>query len=443
MDMNADIVKRLEAMFPDKGVGLLRRAELPDSWEKTIAATPEVVIPKDPFIPGVYLARLRDHQLEHGRLRSAGGLTHLLCEYHRRGAGKDHQNTIYEMLRMGEVFELMGEADKGRAAILAGWQRLVVVAPPESPLISKAAVTLGRHYHRSGDLDRAARALQKACDSGQAHAPEEVGLWLWELAEIRGQQDMSQEALKLMNEALDWSVETRGREDVRTIRWVQAIVSLLAHMRRIGEAVYYLDGWHDALLALPEDGPAVETRVQMGVAYHSIGRTEEAYRLIDAAVNWTREHQEGPETPHLRLSSRLVLLATLMDTRGHTLECEGLLHEALDADQRLHGMHSAQTAIRYAQLAEYCCRYSRYAESIGWFEMAVTSYLEVFGTDDERTQAVGEKLVSQLVDLAKREAAREGGRSEGLLHLDQARHWGLKLFGGKHPVMNLVRNTEI
>ena len=75
--------------------------------------------------------------------------------------------------------------------------------------------------------------------------------------------------------------------------------------------------------------------------------------------------------------------------------------------------------------------------------MAVTSYLEVFGTEDERTQAVGEKLVSQLVDLAKRVASGEGGRSEGLQHLDQARHWGLKLFGGKHPVMNLVRHTEI
>jgi tetratricopeptide (TPR) repeat protein len=250
------------------------------------------------------------------------------------------------------------------------------------------------------------------------------------------------EAIPYFKEAIEWSEMVLGHEDYGTVKCVQSLVTLLGRQRRIGEAVYYLDRWHKTILNLAEDEDTIETRVHMGIAFHKVGRVEEALRLIEGAVRWTRNVSDREGTPHPKLAGRLVTYANLLDQRGHHPEAEGLIREALDVEQRAYGEQSGPVAIRYAQLADYLCGYNRRDEAAGWYEVSVTTMMDIFGVEHEQTQGVAEKLIDCLLAMCAAEPPGKDRQDRIVSHIGRARHWGTCILGTSHTVMNKVRNFE-
>ena len=203
--------------------------------------------------------------------------------------------------------------------------------------------------------------------------------------------------------------------------------------------IIWTDGT-ETILELPETEEIVETKVHMGIAFQTVGRVEEALRLIEGAVRWTRKVSDREAVPHAKLSGRLVTYANLLDQRGHHPEAEGLIREALDVEQRAHGDQSGPVAIRYTQLADYLRAYGRHDEAAGWYEVSATIMMDVFGTEQEQTQSVAEKLVECLLEMCQKEASDADGQERIVSHLGRARHWGKTILGARHPLLNKVRN---
>jgi hypothetical protein len=274
-------------------------------------------------------------------------------------------------------------------------------------------------------------------------APEEPAGVSVALSALLMDQSQWDEAVPFLKESIEWFEQVWGHDDAQTLDQVQTLVALLGRLRRIGEAVHVLDRWHNALLALPEGEQSVETRVHMGIAFHTVGRLEEALRLVKDAVRWTRTQSDTEGVPHVKLAGRLVTLANLIDQRGHQAEAEGLIRESLDVEQRIYGEQSGPVCIRYSQLADYLSGLDRGDEAAGWYEVAVTTMVDVFGVEHVQTQGTTQRLVECLLTLCDGVPAGADRQDRIVAHLGRARHWSRLVLGPDHALMNRVRNFEV
>jgi len=438
---NAEIIK-LKAIFPDGGRGFLESAGLDDSWKLVLADAPDAIRGGGDFNPWRLIIGLRDFWTVKSNWRAAYVGTQILLKYHQVGAGIGHPIALFEQAKLGIIASELGEISHAKNLMEPAWTGLLAVLGSDDVQLAPMAEVLGDLYLKSEDWEGAQGAYELSYRMLKGVAPDEPAQVAGSLADLFVSADRLEEAVPYLKESVEWFDVNVGHDAFSTVNEVQQLVTVLGRLRRIGEAVHFLDRWHEAILALPDSEDAMETRVHMGIAFHTVGRTEEAYRLVESAVRWTRTQSDTEGAPHAKLSGRLITLANLLDQRGHKPEAEGLIREALDVEQRAHGEQSGPVAIRYGQLADYLRGYGRGDEAAGWYEVAVTTMLDVFGPDHDQTEGTTERLVECLLEMCQAEPHGNERQDRIVAHLGRARHWCKLVLGNDHPLMNRVRNFE-
>ena len=254
--------------------------------------------------------------------RAAYVFTQVLLKYHQVGAGLGHPIALFEQAKLGAIAGELGDPELGLSHLEPAWTGLMAALGSREPSLAPLAEVLAGLYVQTQAHDKAQDVYQ-LCYAMQKTADEQAPVPIaGPLSDLLMHTDQLDAAIPFMKEAIEWSDMVLGHSDERTIRRVQDIVLALGRLRRIGEAVYYLDRWHETILELPETEEIVETKVHMGIAFQTVGRVEEALRLIEGAVRWTRKVSDREAVLHAKLSGRLVTYANLLDQRGHHPEAE-------------------------------------------------------------------------------------------------------------------------
>lgn len=440
MNLTKPEIEMLKGLFPDGGQQFLESAGLASEWTEVVADIPDAVRGGGSFNSWRVILGMRDVWSLRENWRAAYVFTQVLLKYHQVGAGLGHPVALFEQAKLGAIAGELGDPELALGHLEPAWTGLLAALGSREPSLAPLAEVLGGLYVQTNAYKKALDIYQ-LCYAMQKTADETLPVQMsGPLSDLLMQTEQIEAAIPFLKESIEWSDTVMGHGHEQTIRRVQDIVLALGRLRRIGEAVYYLDRWHETILVLPESEEIVETKVHMGIAFQTVGRVEEALRLIEGAVRWTRKMSDKEAVPHPKLSGRLITYANLLDQRGHHPEAEGLIREALDVEQRAHGEQSGPVAIRYGQLADYLRAYGRHDEAAGWYEVAVTMMLDVFGAEQEQTNAVAEKLVECLLEMCQKEGTNAEGRERIVSHLGRARHWGKTILGTRHPLITKVRN---
>lgn len=419
MDVVGEAPRLIAALFEDEGRSVLDEGELGESWRDALQHVPPELLDVPPEDAGrVQLGRLRDFWSRLDDLRPALAATRGLLDVQVTRHGPEHPDALVELGALGALVQRAGRADEGAAMLERAFDGLRSAAGGSDLRLAVVSSNLGLHYVRAGRAEDAERVLGTAYRIRSVQAPETAGLAAAQLGELRMRAGRLADALPLLREAWQRSVEQQGPDHPRTAARAHVLGALYARLGRHSDAARLLRTAWEA--ARGDSERAAGAAMELGVALCQSGAEEEGLRRVEEAIRWTREASRAE--PHPTLPARLTAYAQLQLQRGRPGEAEGILLEALEAEKRLNGDDSPQVADRYAVLGNFCARSGRGPEALGWLDAAASLLRTALGDAHPRTRQVVQQQSGLLVATANDALKR---RDRALASELLARAWSL------------------
>jgi len=404
----------LAELFADGGEGFLREGGLGGTWEEALAHVPPGVLAVSPRGRGLaQLARLRDFWAAGDDLQPAIAASRALLRIRVDSVGRRHPDTYLELGALGALAMRAGKPEEGGVMLEEAWRGLLATEARDMRL-SVVSSNVAQHLLRAGRLDEAEQALNDAYTIRKVHAPKTAALAAAQLAEVKTRRGQLKLALTLHREAYDLTRDQLGPAHPRTLRRAEALGMAYARLGRFDQVVEALRPVYASLVSKPMDARGARVAFELGLALSRTGVVEEGTRCVEASVRWTRAQQGEQGRPHPDLPNRLTEWAHLQARRGRRDETEGLLLEALEAEQRLFGDDAIEVAQRYLELGHLCARQGRLDEALGWLSPAASLHRTLLGDDDPITRGAVQAQLDVLVvkatrvlDLRDRALARE------------------------------------
>lgn len=426
----------LASLFPDRGAHVLSEAELA-GWGAVLAGMPaawlEVGEGSPPVLGERLLANLREHVSQTGNLRAAIALTRALVRRRIASLGEEHPDTLAEIGALGALADRAGKVAEAGQMLERAYTGLRSVAGGRDLRLAVVAVNLAWHHLRMNAPIRAEQCLEQAWRIRQDVAPETTGSVAAQIGELLVRREKPEEAIPYLQDAWERYRDQYGTTDPRTVARARTLAAVLTALEREVEAIPVLRVVHEAALRDDDAEKRAAVQFQLGKALETAGKGEEAWRLVEEAVRWTREHGD----PHPELPARLGALSRMQVRRGRPMDAEGLLKEALQADTLLYGPSSPEVAARYANLGVLCIQTGRAHEAIGWLEPAAKLLRGTLGDAHWQTRFAVEALVQLWVEMA-RTAVKERDHGYAREILMAAQEIGVGL-GEKHRLMAEIR----
>lgn len=427
----------LAALFEDGGVELLARGGLGQGWPEALACVPASIleVPPGPAAGLLQLLRLRDFWLRRGDLRPAIALTQALLQLRTRDGGPEHPDTLVEQATLGALAERAGRGAQGAAMLEDALARLRPRVGGRDRRLAVVASHAARSRVGRGELE-GAEALLRIALRIRREVGEPVGATAAQLGEVLLRRGQPAAAQPLLDEAHREAVAAEGPHAAVSLARAQLLGRAAGEAGDPAAAAAALRPVHAATAAEPARQATVG--FELGLALLSCGEAQEGIRLVEAAVRWTRGARGPAGGPHPTLPDRLAALARLRLARGRAAEAEGLLLEALDAEQQLSGDTSPQVALRYVALGRMCAGLGRVDEALGWLEPAISLLSGSLGPQDAHTRSAVEAYAAALLQAADRAGA---GRDRALLAdlVGQGLRLAEPVLGRSHPQIVALR----
>lgn len=401
MDTVREAPRRLASLFDDGGAAFLADAGL-ESWEAALHPVPVPVlgVSDGPDAGLRQLLALRDLWSAHGVLCPALAATRALVGLRTAALGSAHPDVVLEHAALGTLLQRAGQIALGGELLDRAWTTLRSVAGGHDLRVAVVAQNVAALRMKQGEVGEAEHALEIAYRIRTARAPDTTGLVAAQLGEIRAGLGRPADALPLLREAWEKTARTEGPTATRTLARAQMLGTVLNQLGRYPEAIAALRPVYDAFGADADPERRAAVAFELGLALDRTGTREEGLRRIEEALRITRQLEIGGQ-PHATLSNRVTMMAQLHAERGRTEVAEGLLREAMEADRRLFGDASAEVAGRYAALGQFCVRFGRVEEAVGWLDAACSLLRSTVGDTDPATVAVADQTAAVLTALAR------------------------------------------
>jgi tetratricopeptide (TPR) repeat protein len=427
----------IRKLFPDEGELLRAEADLTAPWEELLGGLPaawlEVGECRDEERGQRLLSQMREHFAQKGELRPAIALTRALVRRHGAARGEEHPDTLMELGALGALADRAGRSQEAAQLLERAYEGLRSAAGGRDLRLAVVAGNLAWHYLRVEKPLQAEQALEQAWRIRREVAPDTTGPVAAQLAELLVRRGQAEQALPYLEDAWQRYRDQVGTADKRTIARARTLAAILAALNRETEAIPLLRVILAAAVTERDDEKRAAVSFQLGNALEQVGQPEEAFRLVEEAVRWTRRNGD----PHAELSARVSALSRMVLRRGRPQEAEGLLKDALEADQRIHGDGSAEVAIRYANLGYLCIQMSRAREAMGWLEPAASLLRSKLGDEHWQTRMAVEHLVELWVAEAKRAVTTRDSRYAREVLL-RAKAMGEPVLGARHQLLQAI-----
>ena len=424
--------ERVAWLFEDGGASVRSEGALGPSWAAAFETVP------DRFVEGLddtddwdtigeqVLQAAREHWSQAGEMRAAIAVTRGLVQRRAARLGEAHPDTLVELGALAALADRAGKLAEAEGMFRRAWDGLRALDDLRAAVV---ATNFALHMLRMRQVDRAEELLTHAHRLQTRHAPESTGLVSGQLGELLLRRGKGAEAAPLLKEAWDRYRGLHGASDPRTLARARMLATTLVQLERFGEALPVLRNVHQAAIDEKDDEKRVLLAFQLASALEAAGKLEEASRLADDGIRWTRANGD----PHPDFPARITLASQLASKRGRFHEAEGFLREALDVEARIHGEASAETGQRHSRLALFLLSQGRLEEARGHFEVAVTVLRSTLGAEAWQTKYAAEALVDILVAEAKR-AKDSGDAIFAVEILEHARRIAIPILGARHKM---------
>jgi tetratricopeptide (TPR) repeat protein len=429
----------VEALFPDGGAQLFADAGMTGWWGEALGAMPPdwlIVSGSDAERGETLLVNLREHLQGYGNLRAAYALTRELVRLRSLRLGPAHPETLTEVAAFGALLDRANKLEEAGRFLERAYEGLSAIGGGRDPRLAVACQLFALHQLRRGQPIRAETLLEQALGILRESAPEQTGYVAAQLGELKVRRGVTEDALPFLWEAWERYRESYGTKDPRTVTRGRTIAVILGSLGRDAEAIPVLRGLYDAAVANNDAENRAAIGFQLGSALETTGRGEEALRLVDESVRWTRTAGTEDE-PHPELASRITAWSRMILRRGRPVEAEGLLLEALEIERWHHGEDSPEVALRYAQLGHLVAQTGRRDEALGWLEPAAKLLRSALGDEAWQTKFAVEQLVDLWIATASDlVAGRDQVGARGLLM--PARQIAAKVLGPRHRTIEAI-----
>lgn len=424
--------ERIAWLFEDGGAAVRYEGGLGSTWALALASVPDSYVENvgdtDDWdtIGEQVLQAVREYWAQNGDLRPAIAVTRGLVQRRADRFGESHPETLVELGALAALADRAGKLAEAAGMFRRAWEGLRGVDDLRAAVV---ASNHALHMLRMRQVDRAEELLAHAHRLQKKHAPETTGLVAGQLGELLMRRGKSAEAAPLLQEAWDRYREQHGTGDPRTLARARLLATTLVSLERFAEALPVLRNIHQAAIDEKDDEKRVLLAFQLASALDAAGRLEEASRLVDDGIRWTRAHGD----PHPEFPARITLASQLASKRGRFHEAEGFLREALDVEARVHGEGSAEAGQRHSRLALFLLSQGRLEEARGHLEVAVTVLRSTLGIEAWQTRYAAEALIDTLIAEAKR-AKDSGDAMFAVEILEHARMTAIPILGPKHKM---------
>ncbi len=401
----------IAALFPDRGASLLAEADLPASWPRALAGVPAewLDIPDDiePEAQGEQLLfYIREYFSQQASLRPALATTRALAKLRVARLGDSHPDALVELGALGALADRAGRLAEAEPLLVRAYEGLRSVAGGRDVRLAVVAQNLAWHWLRVNKPVQAEQCLEQAYRIRRDVAPATTGAVAAQIGELLVRREKHAEAVPYLQEAWERYRDEHGESEPRAVARARTLAVILIGLDRDVEAIPVLRVVFAA--ATREGDPARRATLafQLGSALENVGHREEALRLVEESVRWTRDAGD----PHPEFATRVSSLSRMLLRRGRPTESEGLLQEALEADLRINGDASSEAAVRYAQLGHFYAQQGRVAEAMGFLEPASSVLRSTLGDEHFQTRLATEVLVGLWIDLARAAASKRDHR---------------------------------
>lgn len=403
MGVREEAIANLQALWPDAGVGVLKRAGLAADWTAVVGPIPDELLaaPGDAQMAGqTVLGRLRDLYRQAGRSREALAFARAGADRARQHFGGHHPQALLAAMHLGVLLDRLDRTDEALPHLFAAWAGLVRAYDNAHIHVASSAAAYGRALRRAGDPVAAEARLSDALKIRRLVTPGKTGLLAAQVAELRIETDRDDEAAPLLQEAWESLCRDKGEHDRLALDRARTLSSLWLRLDEHARAVpvfQSLWAW------VQPNGSAVE-RAQVGFdlgrCLDATARPEQGLRLMDEALRITRTLEGEDGAPHPDLPQRLATWARVSEDRGRRQEAEGYLLEAIEAEKQIFGEQSAQVGIRQAAVGDLVYRMGRLDEAIGWIDSGLSLVRSALGDEHELSALVTERLIDLLLEKA-------------------------------------------
>ncbi len=429
----------VEALFVDGGAQLFTDTGLQGWWTDVLAAMPadwRVVHGSEVQQGETLLVNLREHLQGLGNLRAAYALTRELVRLRTLRLGPEHPDALMEVAALGALLDRANRLEEAGTFLERAYDGLSRVSGGRDPRLAVTCQLFALHQLRRSAPLRAEKLLEQALDILRESAPNQTGYVAAQLGELKVRRGETEEALPFLWEAWKRYGEAYGVTDPRTVARGRTIAVILGSLGRDAEAIPVLRGLYDASVVGGDAESRASIAFQLGAALESVGAIEEATRLVDESVRWTRASSTDDE-PHPELAARITVWSRMMLNRGRPVEAEGLLLEALELERWQHGEESPEVALRYAQLGHLVAQAGRRDEALGWLEPAAKLLRSSLGDEAWQTKFAVEQLVDLWIAVAK-DLVKERDRIAARDVLMPARHIAATVLGPRHRTIDEI-----
>jgi tetratricopeptide (TPR) repeat protein len=428
----------LASLFEDGGKAILEEGGLGSTWSEALAHVPAAVLDAAGPEAGLRaLVQLRDFWSQQRDLQPAIAATRGLLRWCATHRGPDHPDTWVEASTFGALAMRAGRLAEGGQLVERAWNAVSGRLAEEDPRLAAVAAHVGRQFAETNRLAEAERALSLSLRIRRARLPETAGVIAAQLAEVYLAHGRAELAIPLLNEAVAQYRSQLGPDHPSTIARIRTSAAALQTAGRWRDAIPL---WREAWKWLADAGD-VEARAavafELGIALEQVEQRDEAFRMLEESVRWTRQAGD----PHPQLAARLSAFANAELRRGRAGVAEGLLQEALEVERRLSGDGSERVAERYASLGGLLATPGRIDEALGWLDTGASLLRARAGDADPRTRGVVETLVGLL--LARAVIALEArDRDYAAVALDRAWELAPPVLGHVHEKTRKIRDLR-
>lgn len=437
MDARVQAAQILERALGSRGREVLAEAGLGSDWSVLTAAVPPAHLQTSS--PTRLLQRVRDSVATRGQVRAAVVLTQEVLAQCTRDRGAEHPDTLVELAVMGALASRAGQLDRAAVWLDQALRGIRSRVESDDGRLAAVAGHRGAHLVRVGHLAEAESMFKLALRVRRGGSTAAAGRMAAQLAEVKLRQNQVAEALPYLQEAWTAYKGLYGAHDKRTLHRARALATVSVKLGELESAIPVLrDLLAEATRTSDPEGKAFAS-FELGMALHRSARTrEEGFRLVEAAVRFTRE----AGNPHPDLPRRITAWSELAARRGRAAEAEGLLQEALEAERRLFGDASAEVGARYVQLARFYRDLGRHQEALGWIDPGVSLLRSTMGDDHSATKRGCQLLLEILFEEAN---AARGRRDRELARelIERARSVGEAVLGPDHTDVRRVKYFSV
>lgn len=374
-------------------------------WPQLLAWVPPPAVDKamKGRLPGMALVTLvRGTLANKGAMADAAAVSVWLSQRLDERIGEDHPDALVERAAAGGWLMKAGDLDAAGRLLGSAWRglrhmgedrRLAAVGDRWSAWL----MARERHDEAEEVLEVVWRHQRR--QGGGAGISARLGQVRLARGDVEG-------ALPLLRSAWEQSASRPWRLGVGRALG-RALVRQSLHSQAVTVLRMVVEEEH-------RDEAAADASMLLATALEAQQHPDEALRMVELAVQTTREM----DAAHPTLAHRLSVWARMAFTRGHRTEAEGLLREAVDLDESRYGNDSPEVARRYAELGRLVLALGREEEALGWLEPATGLLRRHLGEEAELTRQTAEAMAAGLMGCAEG-AARQGDKDLALYYADR------------------------